>query len=135
MTPKRYDLRLEVRTLGVDDSFDGSLKAELDLLNLGHLRFLCQEVLFFKTYKGVGLNDEANWSCIYFFKHLWKGGIFFLVPGVCGGKMQLRLVLGGKKEGNWSGHSEVSDLLDLCLSKLSLKMHHWYTALSFAEGD
>jgi len=32
VTPKRYDLRLEVRTLGVDDSFDGSLKAELDLL-------------------------------------------------------------------------------------------------------
>ena len=48
VTPKRYDLRLEVRTLGVDDSFDGSLKAELDLLNLGcWLRFLCQEVLIF----------------------------------------------------------------------------------------
>ena len=35
VTPKRYDLRLEFRTLGADDSFDGSLKADLDLLNLG----------------------------------------------------------------------------------------------------
>lgn len=54
VTPKRYDLRLEVRTLGVDDSFDGSLKAELDLLNLGHLRFFVKGPFFFE-YNGGGV--------------------------------------------------------------------------------